>query len=79
MSLSPTFRPAASHDSRDGHSHSLLGWAAGTLDRLVVAPLVLHIERMRLRHELVKLDHRELKDIGISHIDSFVAGWTPKA
>ncbi len=79
MSLSPTFRPAAPHGSMEGQGRSLLAWAADTLDRLVIAPLALRLERMRLRDELAGLDHRELKDIGISHIDSFVANWSPKA
>lgn len=43
----------------------------------VVAPVTLHVERLRLREELVALDHRELKDIGISDLDTFVAGWRP--
>ncbi len=79
MSLSPTIRPAAPHGSIEGHGRSLLGLVADTLDRMIVVPLALHLERMRLRDELADLDPRELKDIGVSHIDSFVAGWTPKA
>lgn len=79
MSLSPTFRPVAPHGSLEGQGHSLSGWALKALDRWILLPLALRSERTRLREELAGLDHRELKDIGISHIDTFVAGWSPKA
>lgn len=77
MSLSPTVRPCASSPLSEGRT--LLGLAAGFLGRRIVAPLALRFERARLRDELVELDHRELKDIGISNVDSFVAGWRPGA
>ncbi|WP_096702038.1 DUF1127 domain-containing protein [Magnetospirillum sp. 15-1] len=78
MSLSPTVRPCAPHSSAEGHGRTLLGLAADFLDSRIVAPLALHFERARLRDELVGLDHRELKDIGISDVDTFVAGWRRK-
>ncbi|ARJ65763.1 hypothetical protein WV31_08885 [Magnetospirillum sp. ME-1] len=77
MSLSPTIRPCASSSGSEGRS--LLGLAASFLDRRIVAPLALRFERTRLRDELAGLDHRELKDIGITDVDSFVAGWRPNA
>ncbi|KIL98343.1 hypothetical protein CCC_03626 [Paramagnetospirillum magnetotacticum MS-1] len=54
-----------------------MGTILEILESRVMAPLSLHLERARLRDELASLDHRELKDIGISNIDSFVAGWRP--
>jgi uncharacterized protein YjiS (DUF1127 family) len=75
MPLSPTLRPCAPTPISDGRS--FLGLMAEFLDSRIVAPLALHMERERLRGELATLDRRELKDIGISHIDSFVAGWRP--
>lgn len=77
MSLSPTVRPCTPSPVSEGRT--LLGLAASFLDSRIVAPLALHLERARLRDELAGLDHRELKDIGISDIDSFVAGWRPNA
>lgn len=77
MSLSPTVRSCAPSPVSEGRT--LLGLAAGFLDSRIVAPLALRLERSRLRDELVELDHRELKDIGISDVDSFVAGWRPRA
>ncbi len=78
MSLSPTVRPCAPHSTAEGHGRTLLGLAASFLDSRIVAPLALHLERARLRDELAVLDHRELKDIGVTDIDTFVAGWRPK-
>lgn len=78
MSLSPTVRPCAPHSTAEGHGRTLLGLAASFLDSRIVASLALHLERARLRDELAVLDHRELKDIGVTDIDTFVAGWRPK-
>lgn len=75
MSLSPTLQPSAPAQVSAGRT--LLGRVAGFLDSRIVAPLALHLERARLRDELAELDHRELKDIGVSDIDSFVAKWRP--
>ncbi|WP_041041569.1 DUF1127 domain-containing protein [Paramagnetospirillum magnetotacticum] len=75
MSLSPTIQPCAPAPASDGRS--VLGTILEILESRVMAPLSLHLERARLRDELASLDHRELKDIGISNIDSFVAGWRP--
>lgn len=77
MSLSPTFRSCAPTPVSEGRT--FLGLVAGFLDSRIAAPLALRLERARLRDELSALDHRELKDIGISDIDSFVAGWRPGA
>ncbi|EME67996.1 hypothetical protein H261_20664 [Paramagnetospirillum caucaseum] len=77
MSLSPTIRPCSPSPASDGRS--LLGLAVDFLDSRIVAPLAVHFERARLREELYGLDHRELKDIGVYDIDSFVAGWNPRA
>lgn len=77
MSLSPTLRPCASSPVSEGRT--LLGLVASVLDSRLLAPLALRLERARLRDELAGLDHRELKDIGISDVDSFVAGWRPGA
>jgi uncharacterized protein YjiS (DUF1127 family) len=74
MSLSPALRPC-SPASSEGHGRSFAAQVAGFVENRVLAPLALHFERARLREELVALDHRELKDIGISDIDTFVAGW----
>ncbi len=76
MSLSPAVQPCAPHSTVE--SHGLLSLAARFFDSRVIAPLAAHFERVRLRDELSALDHRELKDIGISDLDSFVAGWRSK-
>ncbi|BAE51554.1 hypothetical protein amb2750 [Paramagnetospirillum magneticum AMB-1] len=73
MSLSPTVQPCAPAPVSDGRS--VLGLIAELVDSRIIAPLARHMERARLRDELVELDHRELKDIGVSDVDSFVAGW----
>lgn len=65
-------------------SASIAHGAALLLHRLVegaharlIAPVALHVERLRLREELAGLDHRELRDLGISDLETFLVGWTP--
>lgn len=74
MPLSPALRPC-SPTSTEGQGRSFAAQAAGFVENRILAPLALHFERIRLREELVALDHRELKDLGISDVDTFVAGW----
>ncbi|MBI3446752.1 MAG: DUF1127 domain-containing protein [Magnetospirillum sp.] len=44
---------------------------------IVAERVVLARARAQLRQELDSLDHRELKDIGITDVETFIAGWTP--
>ena len=43
----------------------------------LLRPLAERHERAMLHAELSALDHRERKDIGITDLDTFVAGWRP--
>lgn len=66
MSLSPTYGPSVSTPIP----------LAGFWRRLGDAVALAHA-RAKLREELAVLDHRELKDIGVTDLDTFVAGWIP--
>lgn len=71
MPLSPTLGPAAASHAAASLLHRLLDGAVARF----VAPIALHVERLRLREELTGLDHRELKDLGISDLETFLVGW----
>lgn len=75
MPLSPTVGPASISHAAAALLHRLVDGAVARL----VAPVALHVERLRLREELSGLDHRELKDLGISDLETFLVGWNPRS
>jgi hypothetical protein len=76
MPISPTL--GSGSPAAEGHGHGILGAVTGFLDAHIVAPIALQLERARLRDELTRLDHRELKDLNISDPVSFADRWRPR-
>lgn len=73
MPLSSTASPGSVSHGDASLLHRLVD---GAVTRLI-APIARHVERMRLREELAGLDRRELKDLGISDLETFLVGWKP--
>lgn len=86
MSLSPAFGPCAPNPvcrpspvpSRN--NASLWQQALAFVDGALVRPVRDRIARDRLQSEMSRLDHRELKDLGLSEdeVPYFVSQWKPK-
>lgn len=71
MPLSSTLRSSAG-------GRGLVGAIAAYWDLHVAVPLAEHRKRIRLNEELSQLDHRELKDLGISDPVSYADRWRPR-
>ncbi len=86
MSLSPAFGPCAPNpicgpSPVPGRpSKSLWHQAVTFLEDSIVRPVQDRIARDRLQSEMGRLDHRELKDLGLAEDDVpyFVNQWKPK-
>lgn len=77
MSLSPTYGPYASGPASLARHRNPLQRLGDAVLNSVIRPLALIRDRAKLREELAVLDHRERKDLGISDLDTFIAGWRP--
>ncbi|CAA7616062.1 conserved hypothetical protein [Magnetospirillum sp. LM-5] len=86
MSLSPAFGPCAPNPVCGPSpvprrpATSLWQQAVSFLEDTVVRPVQDRIARDRLQSEMAGLDHRELKDLGLSEdeVPYFVNQWKPK-
>jgi hypothetical protein len=86
MSYSPAFGPCAPNPICGPSpiprrpSKSLWQQVVGFVDGSIAQPVRDRVARDRLLAEMSRLDHRELKDLGLCEDDVpyFVAAWKPK-